>query len=391
MTTKKNKYKAKKDSVIISPGKSEKRHSAAITLTNELIAINERLRNYQNWLAQTSTRYSQEELNEMSDALHKRRSVLRKELSRIRPAKRSAKSRRIREQGFINSKTIASKGSADKQIILENYVLKRLLDLPKFSSFLFEDQQPKGCPFSMMWGKEAATDFRQYNWEELPGGAGLSGEIAFWPLQYNILPNVTPTVGWPGETGAHFFGWLNVASSLGIDPLESIAAAAVLQFTLPPAPCDVMVNWSAAGVVEAPRPWLADADYGRMVTEWVLRQDPSGGTFPVSIIDDYQWFIEGLYSRGFWIPQWYREMFERMGLEDLLEGMDNTISSNTKVFTGSFPVRQGIASTIYIGISLELQAIDGTVQTFRSLDQGEFEDYFEILDGIFWTMEPLTQ
>jgi hypothetical protein len=208
------------------------------------------------------------------------------------------------------------------------------------------------CP-DLLFGQVQASGFRQYNWSHSEGGIG---SVIFWPLSNTPTPPPSDTFmgDWSGEKGAQFFGHLATKGNLGFDEICDIAVAGILQFTLPAPDCSSVVYWGTTGRVRKQGPWMFGSDWGRIATEWVLRESPDGYGFPVNFMPNFAMLPDGLW-----------------GASDEPESSWKT--SDRQDFNRSFHVRAGVESKIYLGISLIIQGSgDGMIMTglFDTLDFG---------------------
>jgi hypothetical protein len=224
---------------------------------------------------------------------------------------------------------------------------------------LIQALKPK-CP-NLSIGQVQASGFRQYNWSHTEGGYG---EIIFWPLSDSLsqIPSNTFTGDWSGETGAQFFGQLITSSNPGIDKHQHIAAAGILQFTLPAPDCASVIYWGTTGRVRKEGPWTFNSDWGVIQSQWVLREDPTGGGFPAYLMPNFILFADGLY-----------------GESDEPESIWKPYDSQN--FNRSFRVNAGVESKIYLGISLWIEGKgDGKVMTafFETLNFDYGITYFMV-------------
>jgi hypothetical protein len=208
------------------------------------------------------------------------------------------------------------------------------------------------CP-DLYFGQVQASGFRQYNWSHSEGGIG---SVIFWPLSDTPTPAPSDTFmgDWSGEKGAQFFGQLVTKGNVGWDEICDIAVAGVLQFTLPAPDCSSVVYWGTTGRVRKQGPWMFGSDWGRIATEWVLRESPAGYGFPVNFMPNFAMLPDGLW-----------------GASDEPESSWKT--SDRQDFNRSFHVRPGVESKIYLGISIIIQGSgDGKIMTgfFDTLDFG---------------------
>lgn len=216
------------------------------------------------------------------------------------------------------------------------------------------------CP-SVLFGQVEASGFRQYNWSHSEGG---SGSIIFWPLSDNPTPAPSDTFAgdWSGETGDQFYGQLITSSNPGLDRHQHMAAAGILQFTLPAPDCSSVVYWGTTGRVRKQGPWTFTSDWGVIWSQWFLREDPTGGGFPGHLIPNFISFTDGLY-----------------GESDVPESSWKT--SDNQDFNRSFRVRTGVEAKIYLGITLWVQGMgDGKVMTgfFDTLNFDHGITYFMV-------------
>ena len=208
------------------------------------------------------------------------------------------------------------------------------------------------CP-NLLFGQVQASGFKQYNWSHSEGGIS---SIIFWPLSDNPTPAPSDTFmgDWSGEKGAQFFGQLITDSNPGPDQIYDVAAAGILQFTLPATDCSSVVYWGTTGRVRKQGPWMFGSDWGRIATEWVLRESPSGRGFPENFMPNFTIFPDGLWGKSD-------------------EPESSWITSDRQDFNRSFHVRPGVESKIYLGISVMIQGSgDGKIMTgfFDTLDFG---------------------
>lgn len=217
------------------------------------------------------------------------------------------------------------------------------------------------CP-DLSFGQVKASGFKQYDWAHTEGGLG---EIIFWPLSdsLNQIPPDTFMGDWSGETGAQFLGTLSTIGNPGIDHHQHIAAAGILQFTLPAPKCASVVYWGTTGRVRKEGPWTFNSDWGLIQTQWVLRESPAGRGFTESLWPSHILLPDGLY-----------------GESDVPESSWKT--KDTQNFNRSFRVRPGVEAKIYLGISLWVEGKgDGKVMT-ALLETLDFEN------GITFLMVP---
>jgi len=208
------------------------------------------------------------------------------------------------------------------------------------------------CP-DLLFGQVQASGFKQYNWSHSEGGIG---SVIFWPLSDNPTPAPSDTFmgDWSGEKGAQFFGNLVTKGNPGWDEIYSIAAAGILQFTLPAPDCSSVVYWGTTGRVRKQGPWNFNSDWGVIWTQWALHESPRGLVFPEYFSPAFMLFADGLY-----------------GESDVPES--SWITSDTQNFNRSFHVRPGVEAKIYLGISVYIQGSgDGKIMTgfFDTLDFG---------------------
>lgn len=208
------------------------------------------------------------------------------------------------------------------------------------------------CP-NLLFGQVQASGFKQYNWSH---GEGAISSIIFWPLSDNPTPAPSDTFmgDWSGEKGAQFVGQLITDSNPGPDQLYDVAAAGILQFTLPAPDCSSVVYWGTTGRVRKQGPWMFGSDWGRIATEWALRESPAGRGFPVNFMPNYAIFPDGLWGRND-------------------EPESSWITSDRQDFNRSFHVRPGVESKIYLGISVMIMGSgDGKTMTgfFDTMDFG---------------------
>jgi hypothetical protein len=208
------------------------------------------------------------------------------------------------------------------------------------------------CP-NLLFGQVQASGFKQYNWSFSEGGIS---SVIFWPLSDTPTSAASDTFmgDWSGEKGAQFFGQLVTNANPGFDEIYDIAAAGILQFTLPAPDCSSVVYWGTTGRVRKQGPWTFNSDWGVIGTQWALHESPRGLMFPEYFSPAFMLFADGLY-----------------GESDVPESSWKT--SDTQNFNRSFHVRPGVESKIYLGISVMIQGSgDGKVMTgfFDTLDFG---------------------
>jgi hypothetical protein len=208
-------------------------------------------------------------------------------------------------------------------------------------------------------GQIRASGFREYAWAR-PENA--SGTVVFWPLsRTSIFPSSTFFGDWTGEIGVNFFGNIRVSPGIFVDPLDSVASAAVLQFTIPAPRCDATLAWGTFAVANGDSPWFMNADFARIDTDWVIHESPSGGDFPASLTDSFEFIADGMFDSTTREPE-----------------MRNVFS-----FDRSFNVAAGVSPRIYLGCSLMLMAADGEASTFKT---GGQDDRFKFEHGITYIM-----
>lgn len=208
------------------------------------------------------------------------------------------------------------------------------------------------CP-DLLFGQVQASAFKQYNWSHSEGGIS---SIIFWPLSDTPTPAPPDTFmgNWSGEKGAQFFGHLITDANPGPDQIYDIAAAGILQFTLPAPDCSSVVYWGTTGRVRKQTPWVFGSDWGRIATEWALRESPEGRGFTEYFMPNFAIFPDGLWGKS-----------------DYPES--SWITYDAQNFNRSFHVRPGVEAKIYLGISVMIQGSgDGKIITgfFDTLDFG---------------------
>jgi hypothetical protein len=216
------------------------------------------------------------------------------------------------------------------------------------------------CP-NLVFGQVQASGFRQYNWSFSEGGIS---SVIFWPLSDTSTPPPSDTFmgDWAGEKGVQFFGQLVTKANPGPDQIYDLSAAGILQFTLPAPDCSSVVYWGTTGRVRKQGPWMFGSDWGRISTEWALRESPGGHGFPENFIPNFAMLSDGLW-----------------GASDEPESSWKT--SDRRDFNRSFHVRPGVESRIYLGISVSIQGSgDGKIMTgfFDTLDFGYGINYIMV-------------
>jgi hypothetical protein len=208
------------------------------------------------------------------------------------------------------------------------------------------------CP-DLLFGQVQASGFKQYHVSHSEGGFG---SIIFWPLSDNPTPAPSDTFmgDWSGEKGAQFFGQLITHSTSGWDEIFDITMAGILQFTLPAPDCSSVVYWGTTGRVRKQGPWVFGSDWGRIKTEWALRESPEGRGFT-----EYFRPFFATFNDGIWGHTNYPE--------------SSWITSDSQNFNRSFHVRPGVESKIYLGITVNITGSgDGKIMTgfFDTVDFG---------------------
>ncbi|GMQ83128.1 MAG: hypothetical protein BMS9Abin05_2612 [Rhodothermia bacterium] len=334
--------------ITIAGGQAERRYKTALKSRLELDWINETLGSPDGWLELVKLRKPDTDIRKLLETLRKRKEKLERALHR----------------GKNPSKFVQTfQARARQRLPYEMRVLDLIYPGPSLSSWisaLISANQQVDCPvFSI--GQVPASDFRAYAWAGTSvNNAGTAN--AFWPLsQSNVFAQSTFTGDWSGETGANFWGWLDVPGTFwGFDLMDFVATAGVLQFTIPAPECDSILSWGTWGIAEAPTEWFINADLGRIDTEWVLHESPVGGGFPNSIMS-FQFFSEGL----------------------LKSHTGATVTRDVMQFERSFEVKAGVSPKIYLGLSLGMLARDGEVS---SIKVGGLGDHFEFEYGVTYIM-----
>jgi hypothetical protein len=222
-------------------------------------------------------------------------------------------------------------------------------------------QQAVSCS-TIYIGQVRASDFRIYSWMNMDVN-GSTGEYAFWPLSQPNQPFDWNAGDWVGEEGSFFVARIDVPGKWWRpDPMDGIAGAAVLQFTIPAPQCDAMLYWGTRAIARAVTTWYVGGDYGRLQTNWVLHESPGGGGFPGSLSSGFEFVNEGLYKSTRW--------------------PDSTTAREVTSFERSFAVQAGVSPKIYLGLSVQALAIDGEASTFKY----GVGDNFEFEYGVTYIM-----
>lgn len=227
-----------------------------------------------------------------------------------------------------------------------------------------KDGSSDSCPLVII-NQVKSSDFKIYEWKRPAEGLG---KTVFWPQSDETqIPDTTFKGDWSRETGANFWGSVQVSNGIFTDPLAWLATAAVFQFTIPAQTCDCTVNWATNAVAMAPTDWYLTGDSAKVNTNWVLHVSPEGLDFPTSIADDYTWFEQGLNHSIRTRPFTGRK----------------TLPPFTKEvrtpFESTFQMKAGKSAKIYLGLSLSLWAEDGEASTIK---YGGLGDYFEFEHGV---------
>lgn len=343
--------RSRKKETIVAAGEADKRFAEMRRAQYELDALNALLQSRDALDATVAALEPETEVRDIVERIHARQEKVRESLQTFDrseipvygPAK--VKERRLGSQALLFA--TGQEGKA-----------KVALDASQLNSIIQAQQLVPSCPLFEV-GIVKASDFRAYAWAT-PNVSGATGATAFWPLSSApMLPNSTFTGDWTGEVGANFWGWVNVPGSWWkFDSMDSIAVAAVLQFTVPPSPCPSYVVWGTRGIADAPTPWRMDADSGFASTEWVLREDAAGGGFPESLVQGFQFIGEGLFQST---------------------NDSRTVKREVTTMEGDFNVQPDVAPRVYLGCSLMCMAVDGRVST---IDVGGIGDHFEFEYGV---------
>ena len=136
---------------------------------------------------------------------------------------------------------------------------------------------------------------------------------------------------------------------------NGISTIGVLQYTLPPPPCDMTVYWKALPTVSLPNGVEVSADWGYVDIDFVsFGQNPAAG-FPG-------------FKRFEWTQGWH---FTKTDHNPQEFGYD---------VNGSFRVPKGVRTRVYIGVAIQIMVLDGDVCIENCLngshpltDQGIFE------------------
>lgn len=312
------------DDIRVKPTNADYRYAQALRAQREIERINEIL---SDGSTATSLRFEGQNAKEVVALLSKRRNELRALLSESRPAIRYAQ-------------TTSTATMKERPLIMGQRDLSFDMELLRQ---VIAQQQTMNCS-AISIGQVRATDFRLYGWNN-PNVAGASGSYAYWPRsQVNQFAQDTYSGNWTGEVGAYFWTWITVPGKWwALDPIDSIAGAAVLQFTIPAPQCDAMLYWGTWGIAEAVTNWHIDADWGRIDSDWLLHESPDGGDFPASLTEDFQFIASGLYKST----------------------QGSTESRDATKFERSFPVRAGASPRIYLGCSVMAMAKDGQASTIK--------------------------
>ena len=336
------------EDITIAPDKVDKRLAQALRAQAEIEWINGVLSAGDQ--GGRPLRFHDREPKEIVELLTKRRAELRKLLG---PSDKQ-------HEGVARyRRAIQAGGAAERPLILPGRELgRRVVPNIEWLLAILAQQQAQRCN-TISIGQVSASDFRVYGWAN-PDVNGANGAYAYWPLSRWDLPNETYTGDWSGETGAHFWTWVDVPGQWGFDYLDSIAAAAVLEFTIPAPQCDAMLFWGTHAVAEAVTNWVVDADAGRLYSNWVLHESPDGTSFPASLTASYEFVNEGLYKGT-------------SGAQD-----KRAFTS----FDRSFAVRAGVSPKIHLGFSLQAMAKNGEASTVKY----GVGDYFEFEYGVTYIM-----
>ena len=333
--------------VTISAGKAERAAAIALRTKSEIEGLNAILQSRD----RLKIMAREGNVGDLIDQIRKRKSELRKILLKRNFERPRLWSRRVQKDSRGRGASLEfHRGEFRREI---------QVDIPSLNVIQQAQSLAVNCPLIEI-GVVQASGFREYAWNT-PGRDSTRGATAFWPLSQSMsLPNTTFTGDWTGETGANFWGWVDVQGSWWIlaDYLDSIATAAVLKFRLPPSPCPSLVMWGTWALADAPTPWIVDADQGLLDTDWVIREDPSGGDFPNSLIQSFQFLPDGLHQTA---------------------NDTNPVKRKWTNLDGSFSVQPNVAPTIYLGCSLYCQAKDGRAST---IDIGGTGDHFNFENGV---------
>lgn len=336
----------------VAPGEAERRFGAIKDAAAELELLNEILRAPGSWLDRLELARPGGDREEAFKALMDRKGELEKVVAENAPALADSPDAKSVSFGPARSSTFSRLPRPLAALVEPER--RGSIDPAQVQSLVQPTADP-GCP-SISYGQVTASGFRAYDWNNMDVN-GARGAIAFWPLSSAPqLPNSTVNSGWVGDSGGNFWGWAEVPGNWWpfIDPVDSISQAAVLQFTLPPPPCDVECRWVTLARAEAPTPWFFDANLGRINTDWIQRARPDGGGFPGSVVSDFSWFASGLF-----------ESTSQPG---------STTKLDEFPLGGWFDVKAGTSPKIYLGCALMVTAQDGEASTIKV---GGIGDYFE--------------
>jgi hypothetical protein len=336
--------------ITIEQSESDKRLAAMQRAQEEIGWINDTLSGAGG--AGMPLRFHGREAKEVVEALRKRREELRKVLGRGGRAEADSL--------FRYAQPTRPVAMAQRPLIMAGRELGRDVSVNiEWLLGIIAQQQAVNCN-TLYIGQVRASDFRVYSWMNLDVN-GSTGEYAFWPLSRPNQPFQDP-YNWSGEEGGFFVARIDVPSSWFIDPMDGIAGAGVLQFTIPAPQCDAMLYWGTRGIAEAVTDWYVDGDMARLSTEWVLHESPAGGGFPGSLTSSFEFVSEGLYKSTRW--------------------PGSTRTREVTSFERSFAVAAGVSPKIYLGLSVQALATDGEASTFKF----GLGDNFEFEYGVTYIM-----
>jgi hypothetical protein len=108
-----------------------------------------------------------------------------------------------------------------------------------------------------------------------------------------------------------------------------------------------------------------NADFAIIDTDWVVHESPTGGEFPASLTESFEFIGDG--------------MWDGIGVTE----PPAAIMRNAYSFERSFRVSAGVSPRIYLGCSLMLWVKDGLASTWK---MGGSDDHFEFEYGVTYIM-----
>ena len=339
-TIEKELVRAARSQLIMEPDDADRKWARYERARTELAVIERRMRNGFDALPMHYHRHSHDEI---LAALEKRREELRNIVAAEPPERKVTRRWGGRQAAPTAEQRVLRqfRGDAGDE-------WRRWIGNEDIIQWILEHHHPINCN-TITIGQVHASDARYYAWNT-PQVGGTTSDWGFWPLSRGPSPGFY-NGSWSGETGGVFGVSVDVPSSWGIDPIDSIAIATVFQFTIPAPQCNASLYWGTSAVAHIGAPWQCDGDFAFVNTNWMLSERPSGGGFPASATTDFNWINEGLYT----------------GTEDATDPRAYTS------FDRSFPVAGGASPEIYLGISAMAMAEDGSASTNGFGSDFEFE------------------